>query len=128
MSNGILDGPALIIETEQLVGRTGRYTKHLHELAGLYADSEAFDEALAADPERLMYYVDDFRPSVAPGDLITGISTLLPGTIGEEFSMPRGHIHAQHDRTEIYHCLSGHGLMLMETLDGQTVVTELKPG
>ena len=122
-------GPALVIHPDQLSGRTGRYEKRLGDLKGLYSDTEAF-EALRTEKgdDALMYHVDEFRPSEDNGDLITGISTLYPGRVGEEFAMTRGHIHAQHDRTEIYHCLSGHGLMLMETLDGRTVVTELTPG
>lgn len=122
-------GPALVITPDELVGRTSRYEKRLGDLDGLYSDTKAFARLRSeAGDDRLMYHVDEFRPSAAAGDLITGISTLYPGRIGEEFAMTRGHIHAQHDRTEIYHCLSGHGLMLMETVEGETVVTELTPG
>lgn len=121
-------GPGLVITPEGLTGRTGRYEKRLADLGGLFADETAFAARLSTDADRVIYHVDEFRPSTADGDLITGISTLSPGRVGAEFHMTRGHIHAQHDRTEIYHCLSGHGLMLMETLDGQTVVTELRPG
>lgn len=122
-------GPALVITPDQLEGRTGRYEKRLGDLDGLYSDAAAFaDLRSESGDDRLMYHVDEFRPSSAAGDLITGISTLYPGRVGEEFAMTRGHIHAQHDRTEIYHCLSGHGLMLMETVAGETVVTEMTPG
>lgn len=122
-------GPALAVTAERLEGRTSRYEKRLGDLEGLYADSAAFETLRAeSGADALMYYVDEFRPSDAAGDLITGVSTLMPGRVGDELAMTRGHIHAQADRTEIYHCLSGRGLMLMETLDGQTVVTELTPG
>lgn len=121
-------GVGLVITDDLLDGRTGRYEKRIKELDGLFADKESFDAASAADPDRVVYHVDEFQPSKATGDLIVGISTLTPGDIGGEFHMTRGHIHAQHDRTEIYACLSGHGLMLMETVDGETVVTELHPG
>lgn len=123
-----LPGPALVITPQELTGRTGRYEKRLSELDGLFADRAAFAARLATEADWVVYHVDEFRPSGAAGDLITGISTLTAGRVGGEFHMTRGHIHAQHDRTEIYHCLSGHGLMLMETLDGRTVVTELRPG
>lgn len=122
-------GPTLTIEPDQLVGRTGRYEKRLGDLDGLYADADAFARLRAErGDDAVMYHVDEFRPSDQAGDLITGISTLYPGRVGAEFTMTRGHIHAAHDRTEIYHCLSGHGLMLMETLEGETVVAELTPG
>ena len=123
-----LPGPSLVITPQEMAGRTGRYEKRLSDLDGLFADEAAFAARLATEADRVIYHVDEFRPSTATGDLITGISTLSPGRVGREFHMTRGHIHARHDRTEIYHCLSGHGLMLMETLDGQTVVTELRPG
>ncbi|GAA2582625.1 glucose-6-phosphate isomerase [Dactylosporangium fulvum] len=123
-----LPGPALVITPHGMTGRTGRYEKKLSDLDGLFADAEAYAARLALEPDRVIYHVDEFRPSGANGDLITGISTLSPGRVGAEFHMTRGHIHARQDRAEIYHCLSGHGLMLMETLDGRTVVTELRPG
>ncbi|BCL12707.1 glucose-6-phosphate isomerase family protein [Micromonospora sagamiensis] len=121
-------GPGLVITPEGMVGRTGRYEKRLADLGGLFADEAAFTARLTTEADRVIYHVDEFRPSTEAGDLITGISTLSPGRVGTEFHMTRGHIHAQQDRTEIYHCLSGHGLMLMETLDGRTVVTEMRPG
>ncbi|WP_320068892.1 glucose-6-phosphate isomerase family protein [Micromonospora sp. RTGN7] len=121
-------GPSLVISPGEMLGRTGRYEKKLADLGGLFADEAAFAARLETEADRVIYYVDEFRPSTEPGDLITGISTLSPGRVGAEFHLTRGHIHAQHDRTEIYHCLAGHGLMLMETLDGRTVVTELRPG
>jgi glucose-6-phosphate isomerase, archaeal len=123
-----LPGPGLVITPQGMTGRTGRYEKRLADLDGLFADAAAFAARLTTEADRVIYHVDEFRPSGAAGDLITGISTLSAGRVGDEFHMTRGHIHAQHDRTEIYHCLAGHGLMLMETLDGQTVVTELRPG
>lgn len=121
-------GTALVITADDLGGRTGRYEKHAHELAGLYSDDDAFAAWEHKDPDRIVYRVDEFRPSADAGDLIVGISTLTPGRVGREFHMTRGHLHAISDRAEIYECLSGHGLMLMETLEGDTVVTELRPG
>ena len=121
-------GPTLHITPDEMTGRTGRYEKRVRDLAGLYTDEAAFAAWLSADPDGLVYHVDEFRPSNRAGDLILGISTLSAGVVGREFHMTRGHIHAQPDRTEIYQCLSGHGLMLMETLEGETVVTKLEPG
>lgn len=114
--------------TGELEHRTGRYEKRLADLSGVFADPDAFAARHAADPHELIYAVEEFRPSEDPGDLIHGTSTLLPGRIGDEFHITRGHLHAISDRSEIYHCLSGHGLMLMEALDGTTTVAELRPG
>jgi len=115
--------------TTELKNRTGRYTKTVGELEGLYRDTAAYAEWLeTAGSDGEAYYVDEFRPSDAEGDLIHGLSVLHPGTVGREYVMTRGHLHAKSDRAEIYHCMSGHGLMLMETVAGQTHVVELRPG
>lgn len=114
--------------TGRLEGRTGRYEKRLSDLAGVFSDAEAFAAQCANDPDELVYVVEEFRPSEKAGDLIYGTSTLRPGRVGQEFHLTRGHLHRIPDRTEIYHCLSGHGLLLMEDLEGATTVAELRPG
>jgi glucose-6-phosphate isomerase len=106
-------------------GATGNYQKRLGDLAGLYADAAAFSAKLAADGNNIVYDVADFRPSAAPGDLIFGVTRMSPGTIGEEFYLTRGHIHAQADRPEIYYGQAGEGLMLMESPEGETRVVEI---
>lgn len=111
-----------------LIGRTGRYEKRVRDLEGVYADGDAFATRLAADPDELVYFVEEHRPSEQAGDLIHGTSTLLPGTLGDEYHMTRGHLHQIPDRAETYHCLHGHGLLLLEDLDGSTAVAELRPG
>ena len=68
------------------------------------------------------------RDGAGPGALIVGTSTLLPGRIGEEFAVTRGHLHAQADRAELYYCLAGRGVMLLETLDGESRTLPLTPG
>lgn len=111
-----------------LAGRTGRYEKRLRDLEGVFADAGAFAARLAADRDELVYEVEEFRPSEAAGDLIHGTSTLHPGRVGREFHMTRGHIHRVADRAEIYSCLAGHGLLLLEDPAGVTSLAELTPG
>jgi glucose-6-phosphate isomerase len=53
---------------------------------------------------------------------------LYPGTVGAEYAMTRGHLHRVPDRTEIYHCLRGHGVLLMQTVPGEVETIELRPG
>lgn len=115
-------------ETYELTGRTGRYIKTAGELAGVYRDDAAYVAWRDADPTAEAYRVDEYRPSDAEGDLIYGLSIVHPGRIGREFPVTRGHLHAKSDRAETYQCLAGHGLMLMETVEGDTVVVELRPG
>lgn len=112
-----------------IVGRSRRYEKVLGDMSGVYRDEQAWREAVAdRGADELVYWVDDHRYQEGPGALIVGTSTLLPGRIGEEFAVTRGHLHAVADRAELYHCMSGRGVMLLETLDGQSTAVELTPG
>lgn len=105
------------------------YHKRWGELAGTYRDEAAYQETVERlGAEELAYYVHDHRYQEGPGALIVGTSTLLPGTVGEEYALTRGHLHAIADRAELYHCLSGHGIMLLDTLDGRSVAVELRAG
>jgi glucose-6-phosphate isomerase len=108
-------------------GATGHYEKRLSELAGLYLDSAAHAAAVRTLGDPMVYSVDDFRPSAKSGDMIFGVTRMLPGRIGDEFYLTRGHIHAKADRPEIYHGQAGRGLMLLESPDGETRVVEIAP-
>ncbi|MDQ1529924.1 MAG: glucose-6-phosphate isomerase, archaeal [Microbacteriaceae bacterium] len=109
-------------------GSTERYERRLSDLAGLYQDVDAFEAARATDSGAPVYWVESSTVARGPGALTIGISTLLPGTIGEEFAMTRGHIHAQHEHAELYFGLSGRGVMLLETLDGESQALPVEPG
>jgi glucose-6-phosphate isomerase len=112
-----------------IVGRSRRYEKRLGDMEGVYRDGAAWAAAVAErTADELVYWVDDHRYQEGPGALIVGTSTVLPGRMGDEFAVTRGHIHAVADRAELYYCLSGRGVMLMETLDGQSSAIELTPG
>jgi glucose-6-phosphate isomerase, archaeal len=113
--------------TGHLAAKTGRYEKCLSDLAGLYADRDAFAQDLGAG-DRVVYAVEEVRPSQSSGDLAFGTTWMQPGRIGDEFFMTRGHIHAIANRPETYRGESGHGLMLMEAPDGTVEMREVTPG
>jgi glucose-6-phosphate isomerase len=119
----VVDAP-----TGALEGATSTYEKRLGDLDGLYFDTNAFDQRAATDADTVVYRVHDLRPSARPGDLIVGTSALEPGTIGEEYYMTRGHLHAIADRPEVYHCVHGRGVMLMEDSLGNIDTIEMTPG
>ncbi len=106
---------------------TGRYEKRLLDLAGIYLDSHAFDAAAARDGARVVYAVNERRPSQSHGDLIFGTTYMESGRIGDEFYLTRGHIHATANRPEVYCGESGNGLMLMESPEGETRILALEP-
>jgi len=120
----------LTIGTDGAIGGgTGGYDKTLDDLRGVYIDDCAFETAVAEQGEDgLAYRVEEHRNVEGPGALIVGTSTLFPGRIGEEFALTRGHLHAKADRAELYHCLSGRGVMLLETISGQNRAIPMSPG
>ena len=111
-----------------LRGSNGRYEKYLRDLDGLYRDADGYAQRLAADDGRPVYWVESSRTEDGPGGLITGISVLEPGTVGREYAMTRGHLHAVADRSELYVGLAGRGVMVLETLDGRSEVVDVTPG
>lgn len=115
------------IEAGALQGAGSRYEKRLRDLRGLYADDEAFDALVATRGDEVVYDVTDHRPSDHAGDLITGVTRMSPGRVGYEYFMTRGHIHGRVDRPELYVGLKGSGLMVMESVDGQTRIVEMAP-
>jgi glucose-6-phosphate isomerase, archaeal len=102
----------------RLGNASGRYTKCLSDLAGLYADEAAFSDAVKRGDD-IVYDVTDFRPSSQSGDMIFGVTRMSPGRIGDEFFLTRGHIHARADRPEIYYGETGQGVMLLESPEGE---------
>ena len=110
-----------------LEGGTGRYEKRLSDLAGIYGDEGAFEALLHETGDRLVYAVEDLRPSASAGDMIFGVTRMVPGKVGGEYFVTRGHIHAIANRPEIYYGESGSGLMLLESPQGETRILEVTP-
>ena len=75
-----------------------------------------------------MYEVYEIKRHELPGELPNGLSIVHPGKVGQEFFMTRGHFHAVLETGEIYQCLGGQGVMVMETPEGDSCVEELRPG
>lgn len=111
-----------------LTGRSNTYHKRLDELQGLYIDDAAFESLKAATPSFIAYRVEESRTDTHQGGLVIGTSTLEPGMVGSEYFMTRGHLHAIANRAELYYGLSGHGVMLMEALDGRVRTVEMRAG
>src|ERR671933_2013551 len=112
-----------------MAGRTGGYTKVLGDLGGVYDDDAAYQQAVQVHgSDSVSYHVEEHRLGEGPGALIVGTTRLLPGRIGAEFAVTRGHLHARADRAELYYCLSGSGVMLLETLDGRSEALPLSAG
>lgn len=114
-------------ESGLLGSADGRYVKRIADLEGLYADRAAFDRLVAERGDEVAYEVTSCSPGARVNDLIVGVTRMAPGRVGGEFFMTRGHIHAKADRPEIYHGLSGRGLMQLESPGGEVRLLEIGP-
>lgn len=101
--------------------------RHLSDLRGCFADTAAFEATLAAG-NPLLYSVGTVEPATGEGDLHYGIGRLLPGKIGDEYFMTRGHLHAWRPAAEFYFGLTGDGRMLLEDeATGESRLVPLQP-
>ena len=101
--------------------------RRLSGLLGHFADRKACQAMLdAADPVIYDVYANH-RPETT-GELLSGLTIVHPGRVGDEYFMTRGHYHAVRDTAEIYYCLAGRGVLLMENELGETAVEEFVPG
>jgi glucose-6-phosphate isomerase len=110
-----------------LEGASDRYVKTYRELQGLYEDEAAFAALVAGRGDAVAYEVTDYKPSANSGDMIIGVTRMEPGRVGREFYMTRGHIHARPNRPEMYYGEAGHGVMLLESPDGDIRTVEIHP-
>jgi glucose-6-phosphate isomerase, archaeal len=100
--------------------------RRLSAMKGQFLDAEAF-QALLADDDALLYEVYEIkRPEIA-GELLNGLSIVHPGKVGDEYYMTKGHFHTVLETSEVYYCLKGQGVMVMETPEGEWAVEPLRP-
>jgi glucose-6-phosphate isomerase len=112
-------------------GSPSRYDNHiqrrLSSMKGMFFDQQA-EAKMLAEEDILMYEVYEMKRPELPGELPNGLSIVHPGKVGQEFFMTKGHFHAVLETGEIYQCLGGQGVMVMETPEGDSCVEELCPG
>lgn len=108
-----------------------RYDNHLvrtlTSMAGQYADELAYSQLLSTGNPVLYEVYEVKRPEI-PGELLHGISIVHPGKVGKEYFMTKGHFHTVRDTAEVYYCLKGQGMMVLENNAGEWAVEELHPG
>ncbi|MCU0509742.1 MAG: glucose-6-phosphate isomerase [Anaerolineae bacterium] len=112
---------------ETPAGYDRHLTRRLSSLRGFFQDGAAFEKEISLG-DTLVYEVYEINRPENSGELQTGLSIVHPGLIGDEYYMTKGHFHAELQTAEIYHCLQGEGVMVMENMDGEWAVEELRPG
>jgi glucose-6-phosphate isomerase len=99
----------------------------LSALKKIFNDQQAAD-AILANGDPLVYEFYDLHMPEREGALAFGSSIVYPGTVGKEFHMTKGHFHTIIDTAEVYYCLSGYGMMMMESPEGDIEYQEMRPG
>jgi glucose-6-phosphate isomerase len=100
--------------------------RRLSAMEGQFLDQSAH-EALSDEEDQIIYEVYQHRRPEVPGELLHGVSIIHPGVVGEEYFMTKGHFHAELDTAELYYCLQGEGMMVMETPEGEWAIERLIP-
>jgi glucose-6-phosphate isomerase, archaeal len=101
--------------------------RKLNDLTGIFRDEKVFS---AMDLEQTAYTVQAWLPvkEGTPGGLFFGRTSLMPGKVGDEYFMTKGHFHMQSDRAEFYWGVQGNGMLILMDRDRRTWAEELFPG
>lgn len=113
---------------EGIENRPPDVQRYLSDLKGYFLDDHAYDAQLSQH-NPLIYEVTALSWHDGRADLVCGFGKLMPGKIGDEYYLTKGHYHTRREAAEIYIGLSGTGYMLLEdekTEDSQWLV--LKAG
>jgi glucose-6-phosphate isomerase len=104
-----------------------RIERRLSSMRGQYLDHASYAQLLERADVLLYEVYENVRPN-QPGDLIHGVSIVHPGKVGDEYFMTKGHYHALLETAEVYYCLAGRGMMVLQTQKGDWATEELLPG
>jgi glucose-6-phosphate isomerase, archaeal len=102
-------------------------SRKLKDLESVFSDKEAY---VALDPEQLVYEVESYLPvpTNTEGGLFYGITTINPGTVGNEYFMTKGHFHSIRNRAEMYFTISGEGMLILMDEKRNTHAERMTPG
>ena len=111
----------------QLVGEGVTESRRtVRDLAGYWLD----EEAARANADQLLYVTQSWfpEPDGTEGAVLWGNTTLMPGTVGGEYFMTRGHWHLKRTRGEMCITVSGTGLLALMDEGRNTRFERLTPG
>ncbi len=99
----------------------------LSQLGSSFVDPAAYQARLSRG-DALVYQVTNVETASGEGQLHYALAVLMPGRVGDEYFLTRGHIHAWQAAAEVYIALSGQGMMLLENIQtGECQAVELSP-
>lgn len=103
---------ALDLTTGQIEG-TDVLERRLSDLQGCFADEAAYQEQVRKE-NPVVYTVSSVKPADGDGDLHYGLGLIMPGLVGQEYFLTKGHLHEWREAAELYIGLRGEGAMLLE--------------
>ena len=101
--------------------------RFLKEIAGIFLDRQALSKI---NPETLVYSVQSWLPvdEGTCGGLSFGVTTIMPGEIGKEYFMTKGHFHKESDRAEFYRGVRAKGMLILMDRERKTWAEVVYPG
>jgi glucose-6-phosphate isomerase len=125
--DSLLDFKAGTLRAGAAAPEVQKVTRRLSDLRDAFRDQAAV-ERLLAEGDPLLYEVYNVPVPEEGGELQHCTSIIQPGVVGEEFFMTAGHFHTQLATAEIYLCLRGQGILLMQEQAGNATALEMYPG
>lgn len=104
--------------TATILGKP-RLERRLSDLAGVFVDQNAYTQTLSKG-NPVLYTVASVEDFASAGDLQFGLGCLMPGKVGEEYYLTKGHFHTWRAAAEVYIGIAGEGLMLLQEENGRT--------
>ena len=102
--------------------------RRLSAMQDSYSDAKAVQDILKTE-DPIIYEFHTVRGLDQGQKLIFGLTTLFPGTVGDEYYMTKGHFHdSQRDGDEIYLVIKGSGHLLLQARDGSAETIAMQPG
>lgn len=101
--------------------------RKIKDLAGVFFDNDAYGEM---DNEQIIYSVQSWFPveEGTEGGLFWGNTTIMPGKVGDEYFMTKGHFHSKRESAEIYFCIEGNGMLILMDQNRKCWGEEMYPG
>ena len=88
------------------------------------------DARAGMDQQTIVYDVQSHAavPDGTTGGLFFGTSNVMPGQVGDEYFMTKGHYHARKECAEYYWCIEGTGALILMDESGRCWFEEMSPG
>lgn len=96
-------------------------------MAGIFADSEAYDKLLAKE-NTLVYEVFEKQVPEEEGQLAHAVTIIHPGKVGDEYFLTKGHFHTKENTAELYLGIKGQGGIIMQDKVGRISYLEMRSG